>query len=129
MLYKNYTQVLAFCCMFVAGLLHFVAVPERNQYGLYLGAIFIILGIGQIAFGLIIAKKFTNSQIYFGIGLNAALVVLFLVNQYGGSHLPVTPEPLGISTIIRKALEVLTVLVLSFYILTRNKQSRIMGKN
>lgn len=102
------TNFVAFC-MLSAGILHFVATPERWKAHIIFGIFFIALGIVQILYALALVRRPSRKIFLFGILFNTGLLVLWLLTQTLPHLAGSSREPLTVLSGLRKALELISV--------------------
>lgn len=95
--------------IFIAGILHFVATPERLVANTLLGIFFALLGIVQVAYAYLLTRRSTRPLLLFGILFNTGLLVLWLLTQTLPHLAGSSREPLTVLSGLRKALELITV--------------------
>lgn len=101
-----YTVALA---MLIAGILHFIAAPERQVANTLLGVFFVLLGIVQVAYAYLLTRRSTRPLLLFGIAFNTGLLVLWLLTQTLPHLAGSSREPLTVLSGLRKALELISV--------------------
>ncbi len=115
------------------GAIHLLLVQEHAKESLWWGAIFLIAGIAQIGYGLIlvfIKKPQTNNILYY-IGLigNAILFAIFIlvrliVPPFSPEGTPINElEPNGIITLV---IEMLIVVMLTYIIKFKEVEKKVM---
>jgi hypothetical protein len=93
----------------LAGVLHFLAVPERLAANTVLGILFVMLGVIQLAYASVLVHKRTHSIIVIGILFNTTLLALWLLSQTLPHLAGSSREPLTLFSGLRKAFELLSV--------------------
>lgn len=95
--------------MLLAGVLHFIAAPERAASHIIFGIFFIALGVVQILFAYTLIRTPTRTLLLFGIVFNTGLLLLWLLTQTLPNLAGVSHEPLSLLSGLRKVLELISV--------------------
>ena len=117
------------------GAIHLLLVPEHSKESLVWGLVFLVSGIAQMVFGIIIlfAKKpiFKTMLCLIGIIGNAMLVITFILVRlvtppFSPEGAPINElEPNGIITLI---IEIVLVILLSYELRFREVSAKLMAK-
>ena len=117
------------------GAIHLLLVPEHSRESLVWGIIFLVSGIAQIVFGIIIlfAKKpiFKTMLCFIGIIGNAMLVITFILVRlvtppFSPEGAPINElEPNGIITLI---IEIVLVILLSYELRFKEVSTKHIAK-
>lgn len=92
-----------------AGVLHFIATPERLASHVLLGVCFILWGTLQIAITCALIYAPTKKIVLFGILFNTGLLVLWLLAQAMPDLAGRAHEPITLLSGMRKTLELISV--------------------
>lgn len=95
--------------MFLAGILHCIAAPDRGASHIIFGIFFIALGVVQILYACALIRTPTRKLLLFGIVFNTGLLVLWLLTQTLPHLAGSSREPLTILSGARKLLELISV--------------------
>lgn len=101
----NLTALFLFC----AGILHFVATPERLTSHILLGICFTLLGTLQIAIAYSLLRKPTKKLVLFGLLFNTGLLAIWLLTQTFPHLAGSGREPVTLLSGLRKSLELISV--------------------
>ena len=96
----------------VAAAIHFLVVPEHLEEYLAFGVFFIVIGVAQGLWALLIGLAPTRGLIVSGIIGNAAIVMIWALSRTVGLPVgpePWTPESAGLWDVLSTACEILIV--------------------
>lgn len=102
--------------MFCAGILHVVAAPERFRASAPVGVLFLLLAAGQIAFAVLTARRPSQKLWLVGLWTNTSLLALWALSQALPHIAGAGREPLSALSLVRKLLELITVILILFLI-------------
>src|SRR5262245_23073815 len=99
-------------CVFGAAAIHFGFAPDHFGESRFHGAFFFLAGWAQLAFGLAVILKPSRTVLRFGILLNVAIVVLWVVSRVAGMPFgddPWVAEAVTFPDTLATVLEVLAI--------------------
>jgi hypothetical protein len=94
--------------MITAGILHFMAMPERYGANPWFALLFLVIGVTQIGWAFLFAKKPSKALFLFILFLNSGLLLLWLLTQITN----IGAEPMFVLNSIRKLSELVVLVVL-----------------
>ena len=112
----------------LAGVIHFVIIPEHWSHAPAHALFFLLVGILQIVWGVIVWRKPSLRLYYIGAIMAGWLIVLYVLTRWFPAPFGHGPESIGTIDIVCKACEALGMVALTVLIfqgLTLNANSRI----
>jgi hypothetical protein len=112
----------------LAGVLHFVIIPEHWSHAPAHGLFFFLVGILQIVWGVVVWRKPSRQLYYIGAIMAGWLIVLYVITRWFPAPFGHGPESIETIDITCKACEALGMLALTVLILQDlplNAKSRI----
>jgi hypothetical protein len=73
--------LLAGACSTLAGAIHLVVAPEHLEEAWYLGAFFVVVGIGQLALGMLLTRPLPGRLLVVAVFADAAVVWMYVASR------------------------------------------------
>jgi hypothetical protein len=92
--------------------IHFAVIPEHLEEWWAFGLFFLVSGIVQLVWAVMVVRSPSRSVIWLGVLGNASIVVLWIVTRTAGTLVgpePHTPEPVGLADALATAFELVIV--------------------
>jgi hypothetical protein len=110
-----------------AAAIHAAVAPEHIEEWWAFGLFFLVIGVVQFAWALIVVRLPARSVIWVGVLGNASIVVLWIVTRTVGTVVgpePHTPEPVGSADAVATALELVIVVTGAWLVMERRTTRR-----
>jgi hypothetical protein len=97
-----------------AAAIHAIVVPEHVEEWWAFGLFFLLIGVAQLVWAVMVVRSPSRSVLWLGVLGNAAIVLLWIVTRTVGTLVgpePHTPEPVGLADASATAFEVVIVVI------------------